>query len=218
MLTEDIALAPSEFYVSLLHRSALNGEIKHFPIEVLTKDNLSTQDRDGNTVFHILGSNGYIDLVPAETLTRETLTIPNKFGATPLHGIADAGDLQKLPNNLISEDILQISDGEANTVFHYATNNGSVLQLPEEMLTEHNLLWENQSGETPLQYILENYDPVAEKSCVRKVVKTLSMPVLMEYATGTSKAVKKLLMEEIGARKLHKKLSQKVKSLDLDLQ
>jgi len=119
-----------------LHKAAINGTLEQAPKELLTYENLTALDNQGDTVFHKSASKGTLDKLPKELVTEKNFLVKNTSGWTTFDVAAMYGYLDQIPEHLLTPKVML----NGYSTLHLAAGEGHLNQLPRRLLTEENLL------------------------------------------------------------------------------
>ena len=114
--------------IKSIHDAAIQGTLHNLPKEIITEENLNSQNNEGTTVFHLAARYGHLDQIPTKFLNEANL-LKNA-------GFFDVGS----------------SDSALLTAAYY----GHLDQIPKELLTEKNLLAKNPDGISALNLASDN--------------------------------------------------------------
>lgn len=116
----------------LLCAAARNGTLNQFP-HLLTQENLTLRDDEGNTPIHEAACHGHLGQIPSSLLTQENLTLENENYNTPLHRAAYYGHLDTIPLHLLTEENLTLENPlTEDSPLRIAVGNGYIHQIPWE--------------------------------------------------------------------------------------
>ena len=117
----------------LLCEAAQNGTLTHYP-HLLTAQNLTLKNEDGNTPIHEAAYHGHLDQIPPPLLTQENIRIENESYNTPLHRAAYHGHLDQIPLPLLTEENLTLENPlTEDSPLRIAVDNGYIHQIPWEI-------------------------------------------------------------------------------------
>lgn len=139
-----------------LHHCASNGELNDCNPMLLTKSNLSVQNKLGESAYLVAAKNGEFDKIPPHLIDKEILTRVENHENTCLHFLAQKGQLDIISKKYVNaENINNLRNWDKETPLHPAARFNKMSKIPEELITKEGLLKPNQDGHDALYLLAE---------------------------------------------------------------
>jgi len=159
------------------------AHLKKLPKEILTLENLTTRNKQMETIFHWAAREINLDKIPQRLLTKDTIfltdnakqtvfstaaefgsldQIPREFitlenlkrtNAVPL--AAENGHLDTIPEEFLTFETLNLRNKEGKSAFELTVKRGRIYQLPKALLSPQILLLKDQYGKTQIAHFIE---------------------------------------------------------------
>jgi hypothetical protein len=198
----------------------------HIPKEVLTHELLSTKADSGESVYHMLAQNYALDCVPQELITKESLLLSTNEGRTVLHSVA-INCPHLIPKEITLKEML-LKDKNDFTPLHSFACSNKWIDIPKAFLTKESVEIKDKEGNTPTDYILEEFgfdvayrDKKSDPKRISKVNYVLSLvsqdflKTLVKRKGIENPSLLNLIKQEEFKRSLHSKLSKKGQSIEI---
>jgi hypothetical protein len=231
VLLQKAVRGPQKGY-SLLHIIALeNGDtapdkippLKHIPKEVFTHELLSAKEDSGESVYHMLAHGYALNCIPQELINRDSLLLTTNEGRTVLHSVA-INCPHLIPKEITLKEMLLRDKNDFTPLHGYACGNRWT-DIPKAFLTKESVEIKDREGNTPTDYILEEFgfdvayrDKKSDPKRISKVKHVLSL-VSQEFLNKRTKketpTLLKLIKCEQLKRTLHSKLLEKEQSIEI---
>jgi len=127
-----------------LHQLAESGELNQCNPSLLTKENLSIENREGVNTYHRAASRGYFNLIPENLIDESTLTKGGWKGETCIHYLAKEGQLGLIKKYLKPQHLSDLRSSFRETPLFNAASFGNFDKVPEDLITEKGLLVTNE--------------------------------------------------------------------------
>jgi hypothetical protein len=207
----------------LIHEIARYGQISAIPKNLLSEKLLSIKGTSGESVYHILAQEEQAEEIPKNLWTRDALTLKSPQGVTPLHYIVRQG-ADVMPETITLKDFLnETIIGE--TPLHSWAKSSYWISIPDKYLTQETLGLKGSFKESILEIILDNYqngwasrEPEFNEFMGSKISYALSQAkdsTFKEISKNPAPAIQPLVKNELIKRKLVKKISRGVNSLEI---
>lgn len=105
-----------------------------------TAEDLTSPDKEGNTILHMLAHDGGLRWVPDAIKTETNLSITNPQGDTPIHNALGAGNISELPPAVVTESNLRVKNRVGQTPLQRAAAHNRLKTVPLACLSREALL------------------------------------------------------------------------------
>lgn len=208
--TEEILkreVAPKQ---TIFHEIAEWGKFENFNKKILTPENLSLKNENGDTPIHLVAKSQRLMYFPKEVITDRLLDLEDNEGNTIVHLAAGTDSTRYLPVESLTDDRMLKKNKEGISPILIASSKNNILSLPKEVQRTSLLLKENEDG---IAYInlTSNYH-------IKKVVRHLPIETLNDYIKkqgGEKTGMGKYGLKEIENREIEKEKQDKLKVNEL---
>jgi ankyrin repeat protein len=139
-----------------LHHCASNGELNDCNPMLLTKSNLSIQNKLSESAYLAAAEHGEFDKIPPHLIDEEILTRVERHDNTCLHFLAQKGQLGIISTMYVNaENINNLRNWDKETPLHLAAKFNEMPKVPEELITKEGLLKPNRDGHDALYFLAE---------------------------------------------------------------
>jgi hypothetical protein len=200
--------------------------LKHIPKEVFTHELLSTKEDSGETVYHMLAHSHVLGCIPKELITKDSLLLTTDEGRTVLHSVA-INNPELIPKEITLKEMLMKDKNNFTPLHGYACSN-KWADIPKIFLTKESVEIKDREGNTPTDYMLEEFgfdaayrDKKSDPKRISQIKHILSLispdflKTLVKRKGIENLDLLKLIKQEELKRNLHSKLSEKEQSIEI---
>ena len=215
--------------IALVNADTAPGKIPplpHIPKEVFTHELLSAKEDSGESVYHMLAHGYALNCIPQELINRDSLLLTTNEGRTVLHSVA-INCPRLIPKEITLKEMLLRDKNDFTPLHGYACSNRWT-DIPKTFLTKESVEIKDKEGNTPTDYILEEFgfdvayrDKKSDPKRISKVRHVLSLvsqdflKTLVKRKGIENLSLLNLIKQEEFKRNLHNKLSEKGHSIEI---
>lgn len=215
--------------IALVNADTDSGKIPpfpHIPKEVLTHELLSAKEDSGESVYHMLAHSNTLNCIPQGLINKDSLLLTTDEDRTVLHSVA-INCPHLIPKEITLKEMLLRDKNDFTPLHSYACSNRWT-DIPKAFLTKESVEIKSREGNTPTDYILEEFgfdvayrDKESDPKRISKVRHVLSLvsqdflKTLVKRKGIENISLLNLIKQEEFKRSLLNKLSEEGQNIEI---